>query len=158
VAGTSLSESVRDSSLSATGRALRLSLALVIFGVLTAGAFFANDDAFPFGPFRMYATSDPPTGEVAVVALEARVGDGDWTLVHPSAESVGMNVAEFEGQLPRFEQDPELLGAVATSWQRLHPDDPPWTALRIVRQATEVVDRVPTGEVNETVVAEWAAP
>jgi len=158
VTGPPVSESVHDSSLSSSGRALRLSVALVVFGVLTVGAFFANDDDFPFGPFRMYATSGQATGEVAVVALQARVGDGNWTLVRPSPESVGMNVAEFEGQLTRFEDDPELLGAVAQSRQRLHPDDPPWTELRIVLQATEVVDRVPTGEVNETVVAQWAAP
>ena len=67
-----------------------------------------------------------------------------------------MNVAEFEGQLPRFEEDPALLGAVAASRAALHPDEPEWTDLRIVRQATVVVDKVPTGEVIETVLAEWS--
>ena len=145
-------------TLSSTSRTVRIAAAVAVFGVLTVGAFFADDDDFPFGPFRMYATSGAPTGEVAVVALQARVGDGNWTLVRPSPESVGMNVAEFEGQLYRFEDDPGLLSAVAESRARLHPDEPEWTGLRIVRQATVVVDRVPTGEVNETVLAEWHAP
>jgi hypothetical protein len=144
--------------ISARGRWIRAGVALVVFGVLLFGTFFGGDDLFPFGPFRMYATSSQATGEVAVVALQARTADEDWTLVRPSPGSVGMNVAEFEGQLPRFEGDPSLLAAVAASRAALHPDDEPWVALRIVRQATEVVDKVPTGEVNQSVVAEWHAP
>lgn len=137
------------------GRRARLATAAVVFGLLIVGTFVAGDDAFPFGPFRMYATSNQATGEVAVVALEARTAGGDWTLVRPTPSSVGMNVAEFEGQLPRFENDPSLLEAVEASRAALHPDDEPWVSLRIVRQATMVVDKVPTGEVVETVLAEW---
>jgi hypothetical protein len=131
--------------------------AAVVFGLLVVGAFVGSDDDFPFGPFRMYATSSQATGQVAVVALQVKTDGSDWTLVRPSPESVGMNVAEFEGQLPRFEDDPDLLGAVAASRSALHPDEPAWTDLRIVRQATVVVDKVPTGEVVETVLAEWSA-
>ncbi len=144
--------------LSTTGKRSRLAVAAVIFGLLTVGAFFGNDDYFPLGPFRMYATSSQATGEIAVVALEMKTEGSDWTLVRPSPGTVGMNVAEFEGQLPRFEEDPELLAAVAASRSALHPDEPGWTDLRIVRQATVVVDKVPTGEVIETVLAEWSAP
>jgi hypothetical protein len=46
---------------------------------------------------------------------------------------------------------------VAASRSALHPDEPEWTDLRIVRQATVVVDKVPTGEVVETVLAEWSS-
>jgi hypothetical protein len=143
--------------MSQTERSWRLVAAAVVFGTLTVGAFVGTDDHFPFGPFRMYATSSQATGEVAVVALEMRTEGSDWTLVRPSPGTVGMNVAEFEGQLPRFEADPDLLAAVAASRSALHPDEPAWTDLRIVRQATEVVDKVPTGEVVETVLAEWSA-
>ncbi|HEX5018423.1 MAG TPA: hypothetical protein VFX15_12670 [Actinomycetes bacterium] len=141
--------------MTTTGRRARLVATTVVFGLLLLGTFVGNDDAFPFGPFRMYATSNQATGEVAVVALEARTADGDWTLVRPTPSTVGMNVAEFEGQLPRFEEDPSLLEAVENSRAALHPEDEPWVGLRIVRQATVVVDKVPTGEVNETVLAEW---
>ena len=146
------------SDVSGSGRAARLGTALVVFGLLAVGTFVGLDDQFPFGPFRMYATSNAATGEIAVVALEARTADGDWTLVRPSPGSVGMNVAEFEGQLPRFEADQSLLGAVASSRESLHPDEEPWVGLRIVREATVVVDKVPTGEVRRTVLAEWSAP
>ena len=139
------------------GRWTRLAVTLVVFGLLLVGTFFGGDDMFPFGPFRMYATSNQATGEVAVVALQARTAESDWTLVRPSPSTVGMNVAEFEGQLPRFESDANLLSAVAASRAALHPDEDPWVGLRIVRQATVVVDKVPTGEVDETILAEWNA-
>lgn len=132
-------------------------VAAAVFGVLVVGAFIGSDDHFPFGPFRMYATSGQSTGEVAVVALQMKTEGSDWTLVRPSPGTVGMNVAEFEGQLPRFEGDPNLLAAVEASRAALHPDEPAWTDLRIVRQATVVVDKVPTGEVLETVLAEWSS-
>jgi len=145
------------SEISRVGRSWRLGVTAVVFGLVTVGAFVGSDDHFPFGPFRMYATSSQATGEVAVVALQMKTEGSDWTLVRPSPGTVGMNVAEFEGQLPRFESDPDLLAAVAASRSALHPDEPAWTDLRIVSQATEVVDKVPTGEVVETVLAEWTA-
>ena len=148
----------QTTEVSPTGRRVRLGVAAVVFGLLVAGTFWGLDDQFPFGPFRMYATSNQATGEIAVVALEARTEGGDWELVRPSPGSVGMNVAEFEGQLPRFEADADLLAAVAASRASLHPDEDPWVGLRIVRQATVVVDKVPTGEVRESVLAEWQAP
>ena len=146
-----------NSEVSPSGRRVRLGTALVVFGLLVVGTFAGLDDQFPFGPFRMYATSNAATGEIAVIALEARTADGEWTLVRPSPGSVGMNVAEFEGQLPRFEADQSLLGAVANSREALHPDEEPWVGLRIIREATVVVDKVPTGEVRRTVLAEWSA-
>ena len=75
----------------------------------------------------MYATSSQATGEIAVVTLEMKT---EWQRLDAGARplspaSVGMNVAEFEGQLPRFEEDPALLGAVAAeSAASLHPDEP----------------------------------
>ena len=107
--------------LSAAGRRSRLAAAAVVFGLLVVGAFFGSDDHFPLGPFRMYATSSQSTGQVAVVALQVKTEGSDWTLVRPSPESVGMNVAEFEGQLPRFEDDPALLSAVAFAVMHFEP-------------------------------------
>ncbi|HUV48719.1 MAG TPA: hypothetical protein VMX11_07045, partial [Actinomycetes bacterium] len=88
---TSTTEAVAP--LSAAGRRSRLVAAAAVFGLLVVGAFFGSDDHFPLGPFRMYATSSQSTGQVAVVALQVKTEGSDWTLVRPSPESVGMNVA-----------------------------------------------------------------
>lgn len=123
--------------------------------LLVAGTVVGQDDDFPFGPFRMYSTSNRTTGNVTVLSLEARTATSGWFEVQPVPATVGMNRAEFEGQQPRFIEHPELLGAVANSYHRLNPAGEPWTELRLIREATEVVDRVPTGEVTEEVLAEW---
>ena len=63
---------------------------------------------------------------------------------------------EIEGRIPQIEGDPSRLGTLARSHARLRPDAPAWVGLRVVRHKIVVVDRVPTGEVETEVVAEWA--
>ena len=106
----------------------------------------------------MYSTSNKASGVVTVLTLEGRTASGSWTRIAPSSTTVGMNVAEFEGQQPRFEADPSLLGAVASSYERLNPDEDSWVAMRLVRRATVIEDKVPTGEVTEEILAEWESP
>lgn len=141
--------------LSARGRAVRTSVTLVVGALLTVGTLWGQDDHFPFGPFRMYATSSTTSGPISVPALEARVGGGPWVPVALTPRSVGMNRAEVEGQLPRLQDDPALLGKLAAARARLHPDEPRFTQVRLVRRSTVVHDRVPTGEVVTVVLAQW---
>jgi hypothetical protein len=141
--------------LTRAGRAARTTATLVAAALLTAGTMWGQDDAFPFGPFRMYATSTGTTGAISVPVIQARTADGPWRPVPLTPRAVGMNQAEVEGQLPRIVADPSLLGRVAAAHARLHPDAEPWTAVRLARRATVVTDRVPTGEVRETILAEW---
>jgi hypothetical protein len=142
-------------SVGRVGMTSRMVATFIGLGLLLAGTVVGQDDDFPFGPFRMYSTSNRATGVVTVLTLEAQTTSTDWTTVAPSPSSVGMNVAEFEGQQQRFIDDPNLLGAVASSHQRLNPEADQWTGLRLIRRSTMVVDRVPTGEVTEEVIAEW---
>jgi hypothetical protein len=141
--------------LSPAGRAVRTVTTLVAAGLLTAGTFWGDDDAFPFGPFRMYSTSSNTTGAISVAAIQSRVEGGTWEPAPLTPRTVGMNRAEVEGQLPRLEADPSLLRHLADTYARLQPEQPPWAGVRLVRRSTVVVDRVPTGEVRETVLAEW---
>lgn len=146
-----------DATLGRAGLTSRLFVSAVWILLLVLGTIVGQDDDFPFGPFRMYATSNNASGVVTVLTLEVRSADGPWTRVTPTPTTVGMNVAEFEGQQPRFEENPDLLAAVASSYLRLHPYAEPWNAMRLVRRATIIVDRVPTGEVTEEVLAQWQA-
>lgn len=146
-----------DVTLGRAGRTSRLFVSAVWILLLVLGTIVGQDDDFPFGPFRMYATSNNATGVVTVLTLEVRTANGPWTRVTPAPTTVGMNVAEFEGQQPRFEENPDLLAAVASSYLRLHPGAEPWNAMRLIRRATLIVDRVPTGEETEEVLAQWEA-
>ena len=141
--------------VSRAGRAARTGATLVVGALVAAGTFWGEDDHFPFGPLRMYATSSAPTGAISVVAIQARTDDGDWRAAGLNPASVGMNRAEVEGQLPRLQADPSLLGRLADAHARLQPDAPEWTGMRLLRVSTVIVDQVPTGEERRTVLAEW---
>lgn len=142
--------------LSRGGRTSRVVAVVLMAALLTVGTFWGDDDAFPFGPLRMFSTSSDPNGAISVVALEARTGSGPWEAVPLSPRVVGMNRAEVEGQLGRFEADPGLLAELSEARDRMYPGQPPWTALRLLRRSTVLQDRVPTGEVRETVLSEWS--
>ena len=43
---------------------------IVVLGLLLAGTVWGDDDAFPFGPFRMYSTRNDPNAPV----ISTRVG------------------------------------------------------------------------------------
>ncbi|RJK92947.1 hypothetical protein [Vallicoccus soli] len=138
------------------GRAARALVTLVVAVLLTAGTFWGDDDAFPFGPFRMYSTSSNTTGAISVAAIEARTDGGTWEPAHLNPWTVGMNRAEVEGQLDRIQADPALLGKLAEARDRLQPGAEPWTGMRLLRVSTVVVDTVPTGEERRQVLAEWS--
>jgi hypothetical protein len=135
--------------MTATGRQVRLVTTVVVFGLLVAGAFMGTDHDFPFGPFRMYATSGRPTGAVRTAGLKAW-WHGQPIEVH--SESIGIRRAELEGQYPRFRGDPRVLAAVAHAFRS--------RGVRIDRlQLIEVVRRVVNGhrvgKSSHVVLAQW---
>lgn len=143
--------------MSASGRHIRLACSAVVFVLLVLGTLIGDDDAFPFGPFRMYSTSTPPDGHVKVAYLQVRDGAGVWRRTGLNPGNVGVNRAEIEGQIPRLESDPGVLRTLADSHVRLHPAAEPWTGVRVWMQYLELEDRRYTGT-REVLVAEWTAP
>jgi hypothetical protein len=143
-------------TLPAAGMAARVAATVIGLVLVTAGTVWGQDDHFPFGPFRMYSTSNAPNGPVNVVRIESYTESEGWERASLTPDSVGMNPAEVEGQLPRFVDEPDLLGKLATTHARLEPDDEPWTAMRLVRRQYVLVDRKPT-DIRESVIAEWRA-
>jgi hypothetical protein len=126
--------------------------------VFVLGSVVGQDDWWPFSPWRMFSTSTPPSGVVVAMALEVRTADHpSWRSTGLTPWNVGLNRAEVEGRIPQITSRPQLLGTLAESHARLHPDDAAWTAVRLVRRETVIVDRRPTGEVREREVASWTA-
>jgi hypothetical protein len=114
-----------------------------------------QDDAFPFGPFRMYSTTNDISAPVASTRLEAidtagarfRVADG----------MTGMRRAEIEGQMARFRAKPALLGALAEAYDARRPDRPPLARIEIVVRHFELDAGKPTGRYTDTVDTAWDA-
>jgi hypothetical protein len=139
--------------LTATGRRLRLGVSAVVFGLLIAGTVAGQDDAFPFGPLRMYSTRDDPDGLVVSTRVEAVDTTGRVLVVPDTA--TGLRRAEIEGQVRRFRADPALLAEISRAHDRLHPDQPSYDAVRVVERRYRLRDSRPTGDQTEQVVAQW---
>jgi hypothetical protein len=100
--------------LSTRGRRLRLATAALVFALITVGTVHGSDDAFPFGPLRMYATRDDPNGSVvqAVVLAISRAGrTRDVT-----DTSGAPRRAELEGRMGEFMAHPDRFAQVAPSF------------------------------------------
>jgi hypothetical protein len=130
-----------------------LAVTVIVFGLLLAGTAVGQDDAFPFGPFRMYATTDDPDGLVVSTRVEAVDADGHVLVVPDSA--TGLRRAEIEGQVGRLRAHPELLAEISRAHQRLHPHEASYDEVRVVERRYRLRDSRPTGDQTEQVVALW---
>ncbi|WP_369139955.1 hypothetical protein [Modestobacter versicolor] len=139
--------------LGPAARLVRLAATAVVLVLVLAGTVWGDDDAFPFGPFRMYSTrADPnqPVVSTRVVGLTAAGAE-----VRLSGGQVGLRRAEFEGQLPRIEADPALLGLLAESYARADPDAEELVEVQVVQRRFELVDGRPTDVFTDRVVVEY---
>lgn len=74
------------------------------------------------------------------------------------AGHVGLRRAELEGQLRRFEDDPALLGALASAYRRDGPSGPELVELRLQHRIRRVRDRRLSDDEELRTVARWTAP
>jgi hypothetical protein len=123
---------------------LRLAVAAIVTALVLAGTVWGQDDDFPAGPFRMYATAAKATGTVRTAELWGVRADG--TRRQLQASDVGLRRAELEGQLPRFRKDPSLLGALA---------QPQYVEVRLEERVRHVVDRRLQRHEERVLIASW---
>jgi hypothetical protein len=133
---------------------VRLAVVLVVFVLLGLGSWRATDDAFPVGPFVMFAFTTPPDGEVRSAAVEAVDDAGRRAPVELEPETVGLRRAEMEGQIGRVVEQPQLLGALAVAHQRLQPKAPQWQQVDLVEHRVQLHDGRVLSESTVT-LASW---
>jgi len=138
--------------LSRTSRWVRLAVTAVVFALVMAGTVWGNDSDFPFGPFRMYSTRADPDAPVVSTRVVGLTGGGQEVRI--SGGEVGLRRAEFEGQLPRVQEHPPLLGLLAETYAERHPDAESLVTVRVVHRRFELVDGRRTGRYTDTVVVE----
>ncbi len=131
----------------------------MLAGLFCAGSLVGDDPWWPFGPWRMFSTSQASTGSVVSTGIEVQTAQAprDWVPAPLTPDTVGLNRAEIEGRIPQIVAHPSRLGTLAASHAALRPGAPAWTALRVVRRQIVVVDRKPTGEVRQQTLAQWSA-
>ena len=142
-------------TLTARGRATRAWVTVVGLAVLLAGTFWGQDDHFPFGPFRMYSTSNPPNAPAPDTRVEGV--DSTGALIALDQKSTGIRRAEIEGQQGRYAADPTLLRQVADAYAQRHPGAPALVEVRIVIRWYGITAGRPTGKFTDETVVSWQA-
>lgn len=135
------------------GRAIRLVLTALVALVLLAGTVAGDDIHFPFGPFRMYSTTDRVDAPVNSTRVEAVDSAGRGFALTDGL--TGLRRAEIEGHAALFTKDPSLLGAVAEAYHRRYPHEPQLTEVTVVVRKYALRGGVPTGEYRDAVLATW---
>ena len=115
--------------MTATGRRIRGAAVLVVAVALLAGTVWGDDDHFPFGPFRMYSTTNTLDDMVNTVKLEGV--DASGATLEIRTQDLGLRPAEVNGQVARFRRDPSLLRHLAASYARANPDEPRLVSLTL---------------------------
>jgi len=131
-------------------RLIRLIVGAAILALTLSGTVFGDDYAFPFGPPRMYATRADPGAPVSSTRVVGLTYDG--VEVPLSGGEVGLRRAEFEGQVPRLVDNPELLGLLALTYETNHPDAEPLAAVAIIVRRYELDDGMRTGSYVDDVL------
>jgi hypothetical protein len=139
--------------LAPVARVVRLAAAAVVLLVVLAGTVWGDDDAFPFGPFRMYSTRADPDAPVVSTRVVGLTAAGEE--IRLSGGQVGLRRAEFEGQLPRIEAHPELLGLLADAFAADNPDAPALVEVQVVQRRFELSSGQQTGAVDDHVIVEF---
>lgn len=137
----------------AMGYRWRVAAGALVVASIVWGSFFGEDDVFPLGPFRMYATASDPSGAVSVPFVEGRTATDGWRAILFS--EFGLRRAEIEGQLGKLVTPRKvLLRRLSHAYSRFHPAAEPLTGLRLMYRSYRLERGRPTGvKVSES--ARW---
>jgi hypothetical protein len=148
-----MNEFVPADALTRTGRRVRLMATFIGLALLLTGTLVGVDDHFPFGPFRMFATTNEWSEPISIARAE--VVDATGTRIELTVSNSGVRRAEVEGQLDRFRAEPERLDGLADAYRAHNPGAPAVVTVSVVLRHHQIGRRGPTGRWTDEVVATW---
>lgn len=131
-------------------RLVATALGLVL---LLAGTLAGTDDDFPFGPFRMFATTNEWSEPISIARAE--VTDATGRTIELTPVNSGVRRAEVEGQLDRFRAEPRALAGLADAYRAHNPAAPAPRTVTVLLRHHEISRSGPTGRYTDEVVATW---
>ena len=143
-------------NLTLRGRWIRVVFTVAAAALLVWGTLWGDDDDFPFGPFRMYASA-PGSSEAA---KDTRVEGVDVAgrVVPLTEDNSGIRRAEIEGQQNAYVADPARLREVADAYAARNTAAPALREVRLVIRWHGVKHSRPTGTYTDQVIADWKKP
>jgi hypothetical protein len=151
--GSAIDQHPPATDLSGRARTARLVATALGLVLLLAGTVAGTDDDFPFGPFRMFATTDHWNAPITVARAE--VVDAAGHVTELTEDNSGIRRAELEGQLDRFRADPARLAGLAAAYRAHNPSASPPAEVRVLLRHHELRRRGPTGRYTDEMVATW---
>jgi hypothetical protein len=143
-------------TLTKRGRAVRVAVAAVGLALLLTGTLWGQDDDFPFGPFRMYATAPDPNADAPDTRVEGV--DTSGRTVQLTEANSGLRRAEIEGQQQAYVNNPSRLRQVALAYAGKTPGALPLREVRIVIHWVDIEHSRPLGTSHDQVIARWTTP
>ncbi len=135
---------------------MRLLATVVLFGLLVLGTWRGDDDHFPFGPFRMYASRIDLDAPTTWLELQAVTVTGAR---RPVPDGIGLRRAELEARLDRFRADPGTLAPVLVAYRRAETADASEVRGIVVVQWVQAMhDGRPQGAPTSEDVVAWPSP
>ncbi|ROO60058.1 hypothetical protein EDC02_1913 [Micromonospora sp. Llam0] len=147
---------MQTDTLTATGRLVRASAAVVVFALLAAGTLWGTDDHFPFGPFSMYAGVNGPNDPAPDTRVEGVDATGRTLVLNE--HNAGVRRAEVEGLEAAYVDDPGRLELIADSYARMNPDAPPIVRVTVIVRLHEIRNSSLTGQWHDETRAVWQRP
>jgi hypothetical protein len=145
----------QTSTMSSFGLTWRLVVTGLIVAALGYGTLVGTDDDWPFGPMRQYANATPVSSDVLVTHVSGV--DRAGHVIRLDTQTLGLRVAELDGQLDRLRRHPELLLSLATAYRQAHPQQLPLVRLLLERDGNRIRDRKVVAQIHR-VVAEVRVP
>ncbi|MGB2568096.1 hypothetical protein ACPFP2_06570 [Micromonospora citrea] len=142
-------------TLTSHGHTARLGATALGLALLLAGTVGGVDDHFPFGPFRMYSTSEPADAPAPDTRVEGM--DRTGAVVALGQDATGIRRAEIEGQQDRYAAHPGRLRQVAEAYAERHPGAPELVEVRIVIRWYGIRQGRPTGTWTDETAVRWQA-
>ncbi len=115
------------------------------------GTIAGNDGDWPFGPMRQYATATPLSSQVLLTHVSGVTRSG--RVIRLDTDSLGLRVAELDGQLWRLRRQPGLLLSLAAAYHRVHPRRSPLVRLMLERDGKVIRNRRVVARVHRIVTS-----
>jgi hypothetical protein len=135
-----------------TRRRLLSAATAAVLVAVGAGSVWGRDDHFPFGPFRMYSTTTPSSGNVFIPVFVGTTARG--ATIHITPSQVGLRRAEVLGRLRHVRRDPRLLRHYAEAYERLHPQAGSLVAMDLVYEVHQLRSGRPVSFERRTIL-QW---
>lgn len=135
---------------------MRVLLTAAGCALLLGGTLWGTDDAFPFGPFSMYAGVNGPNDPAPDTRVEGTDATGRTLVLNE--RNAGVRRAEVEGMEASYVGEPERLARIADSYAELNPGAPPLVRVAVIVRLHEIRHSSATGRWRDETRAVWERP